>query len=54
VVERHFLEQVERGAKLPVDWSRRVVVQNLLREDIASERGRRDRGVGVRSKLALI
>jgi hypothetical protein len=35
VVERHFLEQPERCAKLSIDWSSGVVVQHLLREDIA-------------------
>jgi hypothetical protein len=54
VVERHLLEQAERCAKLLVDWRRGVVVQNLLCQDIAFEGGRRDRGVGVRSKQALI
>jgi hypothetical protein len=54
VVERHFLEQPQRGAQLLVDGRRGVVVENLLRQRVASERGCRDRGMGVGSKQALI
>jgi hypothetical protein len=54
MVERHFLEQAERGAKPVVYWSGRVVVQHLLCQGIVPEGGRRDRGVGVCSKMTLI
>ena len=54
MVEGHLLEQTERGAKRLADRRCRVIVQNLLDERIAVERGGRDRGVSVRSKVALI
>jgi hypothetical protein len=54
MVECHLLEQPQRCAKLFADRSCRVLVQNLLDEKIVVEGGRRDRGVGIRSKVALI
>ena len=54
MVECHLLEQSQRCAKLFADRRGRVLVQNLLDEEIAVESGRRDRGVGIRSKVALI
>ena len=54
MVECHLLEQSERGAKRFANRRRVVVAQNLLDEDIAVEGGRRDRGMGIRSKVALI
>ena len=54
MLERHFLEQPQDCAKPFADRRCRIVVQNLLDQETAVERGRRDRGVGVRSKMALI
>jgi hypothetical protein len=54
MVECHLLEQPQRCAKLFADRGCRVLVQNLLDEKIVVEGGRRDRGVGIRSKGALI
>ena len=54
MVECHFLEQGQRGAKLLADRRARVLVQDLLDEEIAIEGRRRDRGVGVRSKVAPV
>jgi hypothetical protein len=54
MAERHLLEQAEHCAKPLVDGRRGAVVQNLLRQDIASERRCPDRGMGVGSKDALI
>jgi len=54
MVECHLLDQRQCCAELVADRRRRVIVQNLLDQGIALERGRRDRGVGIRSKVALI
>jgi hypothetical protein len=54
MVESHLLEQPQSQAKLLADRRCRVIVQNLLDQQIAVKSGRRDRGVGVRSKVALI
>ena len=54
MVECHLLEQAQRCAKLLADRRCRVIVQNLFDEEIAIEGGRRDRGVGIRSKVAPI
>jgi hypothetical protein len=54
VIERHLLQQAERCSKALVDGRRRVVVQNLSRQGVVLEGGCRDRGMGIRSKLALI
>lgn len=54
MVECHLLNQRQCCAEFFADRRRRVVVQNLLDQGIAMESGRRDRGVGIRSKVALI
>jgi len=54
VVERHLGEETERGAQPLVDSRRGVVVEDLFRQAVILKRGRRDRGVGIRSKVALI
>jgi hypothetical protein len=54
MVEGHLLEQPQRGAKPFADRRCRVFVQNLLDQETVVEGGRRDRGVGIRSKVALI
>jgi hypothetical protein len=54
MVEGHLLEQRQCCAKLLADRRACVLSQNLLDEGLAVEGGRRDRGVGVRSKVALI
>jgi hypothetical protein len=54
VVQRHLLEQTQRGAKLLTDRRRGVVIQDLFDEDITFESGRRDRGVGVGSKVTPV
>jgi hypothetical protein len=54
VVERDLLEQAERRAELVADRRCRVVVQDLVDEVTVVEGGRRDRGVGIRSKGTLV
>jgi hypothetical protein len=54
VVERHLLEQAERRAERVADRRRPVVVQDLLDEVTALEGRRRDRGVGIRSKVTPV
>jgi hypothetical protein len=54
VVERHLPEQAKRRPKRLANRRCRVVVQDLLNEVTIVEGGRRDRGVGVRSKVTLV
>ena len=54
MIECHLLEQPKCGAKPFADRRCRVLVQDLLNQETVVERGRRDRGVGIRSKVALI
>jgi hypothetical protein len=54
MVECHLSQEPQRCAKLYADRRYRVLVQDLLDYEIAIEGGRRDRGVGIRSKMALI
>jgi len=54
MVERHLFQQAQRCAKPLADRRAGVFVQYLLDERLTIEGGRRDRGVGIRSKVALI
>ena len=54
MVECHLLQQAQRGAKLVADRRTCVLIQDPLDEEIAFEGGRRDRGVGIRSKVTPI
>ena len=54
MIEGHLLEQPQRGAKPFADRRCRVLVQDLLNQEIVVESGRRDRGMRIRSKVALI
>jgi hypothetical protein len=54
VVERHLFKQAQGCTELRIDRSRPVIVQDRVGQRTASEGGRRDRGVSVRSKVALI
>ena len=54
VVKRHLGEEPEGGAQPLVDGRRGVVVEDLFGQRFIVESGRRDRGVGVGSKMAPI
>ena len=54
MIEGHLLEQRQCRAKLLADRRACVLIQNLLDEEIAVEGRRRDRGVGIRSKVAPV
>jgi hypothetical protein len=54
MIKCHRLEQPKRGSELVVNRRRGVVVQHLLCQAFAFQGRRRDRGVCVRSKVALI
>ena len=51
--KRQLLDEAERGADPPVDRSGAPVVLDSA-PDVLTERVRRDRSVGVRSKMALV
>jgi hypothetical protein len=54
VVQRHFFEKAQHRSEFLAEWRRPVIVQDLLDERLVLQRGRRDRGVSVRSKVAVI
>jgi hypothetical protein len=54
VSESHFFEKAQHRTQPFVDWRAGIVVEDLLREVLVAKGGRRDRGVGVRSKGALV
>jgi len=54
VIERHRLQKAQDAAQLLVDRRRCVILENLLDQTVIFERGRRDRGVGIRSKVTLV
>jgi hypothetical protein len=54
VREGHLVKKTQHCTQPFVDWRTGIVIEDLLCEVIVVKGGRRDRGVGVRSKGALV
>jgi hypothetical protein len=54
VIERHLFEEAQYSTESFVDGRVRIVVEDLPCEVFVVKGGRRDRGVGVRSKETCV
>jgi hypothetical protein len=54
MIQCHCLEEAEHGTQPFFNRCARIVIEDLLRDEFVVKGGRRDRGVGIRSKVAGI